>query len=246
MAKCSSRAAVAIMTMLVVGALAAQPAPEHVVVESNTPRYAPGEILAADTRLSLAGGHFVVLIADNGATLRIEGPFTGLPRHDEPERIDVFAAIGRLIGRSAQRFAGLGGVRSTVEDTAAEGRPSPWLIDAGRSGGQCYVRGRQAEFWRADASAPAQIEIREVETAEAAVIQWAPEQDRATWPADLPLRDGSIYTLRQSGRLSSDTTLQVFSIEPGAADDPQAAATWLAARGCTAQARIALGALATN
>jgi hypothetical protein len=247
MSKHASLVLVVILHPLAAIPIQAQPPMEHVVVETNAGLYEPevGQVLQAGTDLQLASGEFLVLIAENGDTIRIDGPFSGPAPNDDPSEINLLQAVARLIGRSPERLAGPGGFRGPGGDDGAsvqDLRPSPWLIHAELSGPQCYVRGQETVFWRNVPSAAATFQIVDVASERAATIRWASDENRAVWPSELPPIEGAVYTLRQTDRLTSGTTIQVFSLEPGAMGSSQAAAAWLAARGCTDQARLALAA----
>jgi hypothetical protein len=229
------------------GAAAPALATEHVVLESNAPRYAAGDILADDAAIVLESGQTVVLAAENGDLIRVEGPFSGRPQGSTPAGIDLRQAVRQLVGGSETELAGLGGVRGRADSADAahveDMRPSPWLIHAELTGSQCYVEDRPTEIWRNETGDGAEFEIREVATSRTATIRWPAGSHETRWPADLPPRSGEVYLVRRTDQLRSGTSIKVYSLEPGAADNGYAAAAWLAARGCTDQARLALAKL---
>ena len=218
---------------------------ELVIVESNAAAYSAGELFPADTTFRLDRGQRLVIATSNGM-IELEGPHAAPAQGDPPSAASALRSLRQLIGTATSELSGLGGSRSAGGDSISatpDSRPSPWYINAEITGEQCYVEGRPTEIWRSNTGQASRYEIQEVSTDRIGTVNWSATENAASWPASLPPQSGQVYLVRAVGELVSETTIRVFSLEPGAAADPYSAAAWLAARGCTGQARIALAAL---
>ena len=217
---------------------------EHVVLESNSPAYTPGQTLDAATPIVLMARQFIIVATDDGRLIRVEGPHAGPAAGPVPEADAVREAIGQLFGRPAAELGGLGGVRGSAEDDAGAGTPSgdsrddPWSIHAGQTGDQCFVAGRPLQVWR-DGDAPESAELTELASDAVGRIDWRSDRRLAAWPQDLAPIDEGIYLIRPDGTIRS-VAIRLHALEPAILDQGLATVAWLAAKGCMPQARLLL------
>lgn len=233
----SSRYATAIAISAIAGMAHAA---EIVVLDSNAVRYAAGQTLDAALPITLAAGEFVAIATEDARLIRIEGPHNGPAAGQTPDEGAVRRALAQLIVDERPEVGGIGGVRGSDDETqAADTRPEPWLVHAQHSGDQCAVRGQGVRLWREGAADAAVAELGASLENATAEVRWNAGEQRAAWPTEMPLTDGTIYLLRPQGSLRS-VPIRLHLLAPGLAGNSLAAAAWLAARGCTEQARLLL------
>jgi hypothetical protein len=227
------------LLLLAAAPVSAQPV-EIVVLESSSPRYMAGQSVDAAEPIMLADGETVTIVTADARLVRLMGPYSGPPIGAPPDDAAVRRALNQLIQADRPQVGGVGGVRGDVaDDSPADTRSSPWLVHAQRNGDQCVLQGQAAQLWREDARAAASVEIR-VSLQEAAVqARWSAGEQSTAWPAQLPIAEGTIYLLRPEGAVRS-TPVRLHLLPPALGTPGLATAAWLAARGCTDQARLAL------
>jgi hypothetical protein len=215
-------------------------AAENVVLESNAVRYAAGALLDAALPIVLERGEFVLLTTEDARFLRIEGPYNGPAEGAAPDESALRRALALLVAQERTQVGNVGGVRGGGEDEAAEdSRTEPWLVHAERSGDQCVLRGADVKWWRERADGSAQWEIATAGSERTAALTFATGERRAAWPAALAPQDNEIYLVRPAAAQRS-VAIRLHVLEPSVAANNLAAAAWLAAKGCTAQARLLL------
>jgi hypothetical protein len=215
-------------------------AAEHVVLESNAVRYEAGSLLDAALPIMLENGEFVLLATEDARFLRVEGPHDGPATGDTPDESALRRALALLVAKERTQVGSVGGVRGGSEDQATEDtRAEPWLVHAERSGDQCVVRGADVALWRERADGSAQWEIATAGSERTAAFTFGPGERRTVWPATLAPQDNEIYLVRPAAAQRS-VAIRLHVLEPSVGANSLAAAAWLAAKGCTAQARLLL------
>ena len=161
-------------------ALTSLPAAANVVVVKSlgpsAKSYPPGKTLPETAKISLQGGDVVTVLGPASAqTLRGPGNF-------DAKQVALASAAGQR-----GRFGAL---------RAAEvaHNPSIWDIDASAGGKVCVVEKSPLNLWRADSEAPvtAQIHSADGQTQE---LSWAAGKALAAWPAALPIKSGTQYSV---------------------------------------------------
>jgi len=214
-------------------------AAEQVIIEARAARYTAGAILDAAAPIVLAAGEFVLLATDDGRLLRVDGPHdgpvAGAPGADEDT---VRRALARLVTTEGPEVGGVGGVRGDAA-AALDTRPEPWLVDAAQAGDQCVRRDGVAQLWLEGANDGTSVEITDAATDVTALARWDGASGRSAWPEQLGPQDGQIYLVRDVAQVRS-VAIRVHALPSGVGASGLAAAAWLAAKGCTAQARLLL------
>lgn len=215
-------------------------AAEHVVLESNSVRHAAGSLIDAALPIVLERGEFVLLVTDDARFVRIEGPHNGPAEGQAPDESALRRALALLVEAERTQVGGVGGVRGGGEDAAiADTRQEPWLVHAEHSGDQCVLGGAGVALWREQATDSARWEVTVTSSEQTATLTFGPGAQRASWPQALVPQDAEIYLVRPAAAQRS-VAIRLHVLEPRVAEHPLAAAAWLAAKGCTAQARLLL------
>ena len=224
---------------------------ELVVLESTATNYEPGQTIADDDTIEVAEGTEIVLLSEDGIVIAIRGPFSGplVPLESEDD-YDILRTLGVLVGQSEVDNRSIGGVRGTGEDDSidparavADSRGSPWSIHTGMGGVQCLPESNDgAVFWREPADREERLHIRHLASGDAGTIGWEAGRTRVALPDDVSFDFDSVYVLRKDSERRS-VALVVRSIPDAVADNGYSTVAWLAARGCTRQARLALSGL---
>jgi hypothetical protein len=217
-------------------------AAEVVVLESSAALYTVGQTLPAEAPIKLRSGETLVLATEDSRLLRLAGPHDGaIGAAPAPERSAVRKTLARLVGGDESRIGGVGAARGD-EGTAAtaDSRPDPWLIHAAIGGDQCVLRARPAELWRETTESSGSAQVNDAASTAAATVRWSEAQSRAAWPVDaLPPTDARVYLVRFADTDRS-VAIRLHLLDAGVAADELVAAAWLAAKGCTPQARMVL------
>ncbi|HEU0098489.1 MAG TPA: hypothetical protein VFQ67_06905 [Allosphingosinicella sp.] len=207
------RAAAAAAMLAAPAALMATP----LVVRSAGPSakaYPPGRPVGENTPVVLKAGDVVTVLAPSGArTLRGPGTFK------------VAGGGGAPAFNARSRFSAMRG---------PEVPPSPglWDVDVSRSGNVCLADPAQVILWRPAAAAEATLQVIPAAGA-GQPVAWPAGRLVQRWPQQLPIADGSEYSLRWAD--SAEPTRLRFKTLAAVGDDPTALAKALIDNGCQAQ-----------
>jgi hypothetical protein len=231
------RAASLAATCVLVATAAA--AAEIVVIESNSPRFMAGQLLDDSAPIELAAGQSLLIVTEDGRAVRLDGPYAGPAVGAAPDAGAVRRAVERLVNADEPRVGGVGAVRGDEDGASVDTRPDPWLVHAERDGEQCARNGRPLELWREDTARSIAAEVEDAVSGAAATTRWDAGAHRAAWPEGMAATDGLIYLIRLDASDRS-TAVRLRMLAGSVANSPLAAAAWLAAKGCTAQAALLL------
>ncbi len=214
--------------------LAAAPAlADMVVIRATGAALVPGQTVATGVSVSLPAGDSATLLARDGKTVTLTGPFSGSPEKSGTAGGDpkVITALSRLLTSGAADTHTLGVTRGVaIQD--------PYAINQ-TGGTHCQVAELPAIFKRGLALGEAKIAITAASGAEASAV-WSDGADTATWPSELPFAEGT-YMLRVEQR-PTPVKLVVHKM-PTEVKGPAATAAWMADHGCKTQALAVLNAL---
>lgn len=175
-------------TALAIATISTASVASVVVVKSLGPSakaYPPGKTLPESATISLQGGDVLTVIGPSSAkVLRGPGNF-------EAKQVALASAAGQR-----GRFGAL---------RAAEvaKNPSIWDINASDGGKVCVSNAAKLQLWREDSEGPISVQIRSSD-GQAQSLTWAAGKALAPWPAGMPIKDGSEYSLewRDGGDVS--------------------------------------------
>ncbi len=230
-----SRALFALAALIAMLAWPGHPAraDDMVVVAARGIALAPGTRVDPAKPLVLEQGQHVTLIALNGTTLKLDGPY------DKPPALadggsDLTQALAALVTQNEARTTEAGVTRAAAAVTPL---PSPWLLDVSRTGNVCLLDGAAPVFWRPADKAAARLTVMPADRSWKGEAKWAAGRDLLAAPSDLPVHGDAIYFMTIDDGEESAITVNLI---PRTLGSPAMQAAWLAHQGCEAQAEALL------
>jgi len=214
---------------LVVGAAAL--AADVVVIEARGGSFKTGQTIDGNQPITLTAGQKLSLIASNGQTIRLRGPFEGPPAPEgAAEGGNVVTALLNLGRQTESTSSSLGVVRAGADERIA---PDPRAMDITRPGARCLLGEASAVLWWPDrGEGEGKVEISPADRSWSARATWPTNSDRMALPANLPLRDGQTYMI-EIGKVSAAVVVHVV---PAELSTEAVRAAWMLEKGCFGQA----------
>ena len=228
----NERWAVVLFAMALLAPLAAS-AEDMVVVNARGIGLKPGTKIDAAKPLVLAEGQHVTLVAVNGVTLKLDGPFNKPPGQASGGGV-MTAALGALVTQQGARTVEVGVTR---DGSKISHLPDPWLLDVSRAGTVCLLAGRPAVFWRPSVAKPTLFALMPADRSWKAEATWPAGAERLPATGDLVVRPDSVFFISFDG--GEESAITVSNVPADLDSDPMRAG-WLADQGCEAQAEALL------
>jgi hypothetical protein len=219
----------ALVAMLASAGAPARAADEMVVVASRGIALAPGTRVDPTKPLVLQQGQHVTLIAVNGLTLKLDGPYDKPPAMADGGS-DLTQALSALVTQTDARTTEAGVTRA---GTTVARLPAPWLLDVSRTGNVCLLDGTKPVFWRPASAGPAHLTVMPADRSWKGEANWPAGKDLLAAPSDLPVHGDAVYFMAIDKGEESAITVNLI---PLTLDGPEMQAAWLAHQGCEAQA----------
>ncbi|MDG4552958.1 MAG: hypothetical protein P9E24_01715 [Candidatus Competibacter sp.] len=233
--------------VLSLGASPPVEAGQWVVIAAEQSSLRKGALLDSKQPVKLAEGAQLTLLAEDGKTLKLIGPYSGVPDSggSKGEESSNLEAISRLLRGHRESASTLGVMRGgsslgVMRGGGLRDASTTNLINVDHSGDHCLT-GETVVLWRGGIAHSEQVTLL-------ADAHGTPPLASFTWPASearWPLssgsfEDGKSYLLQRSGQ---SIRLRIHKrMEPAA--NPAALAGWMANNGCKAQALSVLATLA--
>jgi len=225
----------ALAGLILLGGPSLATAGQWVVIAAEQTSLQPGALLDGDKLLKLAEGEQLTLLAEDGKTLKLAGPYSGAPGNGSAAGIptDNLIAIASLLQGHQQSASMLGVMRGNdlrLPLTAD-------LINVDSSGERC-LSGDPVVLWRGNAVNAEQITLTDAQGGQIASLTWPVGKAELPAPGRY-FEDGKSYLLQRAGKPVSLRVHKAATL-PG---NPAALAAWMAKNGCKAQALTVLGGL---
>lgn len=232
-------------------------AAEWVVLESNAPTYAAGELLTSSSSINLSSDHRMTLLSSGGESRSLNGPLKKSMAEIEKSGGDAEAskialALDRLISPRKLDDTQTGTIRSSdaaqLDDSTALNRENrtklallPWeamtsQVIALPGSTQCVRKGTPLTLRRLE-SAKGSVRIKKA-GGEPVQLDWADRQEEQPWPSEVPIQDSAIYLISQPSRMVPADVLLRLVPESLSEAKPQFQIARLAGMGCMVQARL--------
>jgi hypothetical protein len=204
---------------------------ELVVLEAKGVELAPGAKVDGTAKLTLPAGARLTLVAADGRTIRLRGPYEDAPAPaTQVAQANMGDALRNLMNQRGAGTAQLGVVRAAGEGVDL---PDPWVVDVARSGTRCLPADTSAVLWGPSFADATEIKIEPADRSWRARGNWPAGQDRLALPGNIPISDGTSYQVELGG---NPAAIVVYRI-PAALIDPVAQTAWMLEKGCEDQAR---------
>jgi hypothetical protein len=200
-----------------------------IVVDARAGSYKPGMSVSSTAMVALKEGERVTMIAPDGRSVTLRGPYNGVVMKAGTAVQNPKAALAALISTRNDRAKSVGAVRAGAN---AAKLPDPWLVDISRPGTRCVREGDRPVWWRPDASTAETFSVFPIDRSWRADFQWPAGVDRMTAPALSKLQGASTFVIRVEGQENA-ISIQVI---PKDVVDPLVLSSWMLERTCIQQA----------
>jgi hypothetical protein len=206
-------------------------AAELLVIRSDVAELKAGAVIQSTNAVKLPAGSRVMLVAADGRTIRLAGPFAGPP---EPGAESAPSSDRRLLESLRKLFAPADDERMAIG--ASRGPASDvWRIEVLHEGIYCVPENQAPVLSRATAADDALVEVEQPNGGPRTSVRFPPGQRIVPWPQELPVVDQARYRLRSAR--DSESSAIVLRLVPAALASDVHRAAWMADNGCTEQAR---------
>jgi hypothetical protein len=212
-------------------ALLASPAwsAELVVVEARGLTLKPGQVVDDTQKLTLQRGDEVTLVDENGAVIKLRGPYDAAPgAGNGGSGVDVSNVLAALSAGGSQSSMGV--VRAKVDNVTL---PNPWVVDVTHSGKVCVRQGTSVVFWRQQSAGAAKLRITPVDRTWRAESDWPAGASEMPAPTMFPVTDRQTYMFDLSGQTATVTLVQM----PASLANDRMRAAWMLQKNCLAQTK---------
>lgn len=212
---------------LLLGATLAE-AGQWVVIDATGTKLTPGTLLTEKQKVTLAEGERLTLLADDGQTLKLTGPYSGVPgeKGSAGGGGKNLVAIASLLQGHSQPASSLGALRAVSRKT-----PPPGAVEVDRSGPRCLATD-PVMFWRSNATAQEAVMLTDAGGKTLASLSWPMGEAQLAVAAEY-FADGQTYWIQR--RSAPAVKLEVRKAAQ-LVENPAELAAWMAESGCQAQA----------
>lgn len=215
---------------------AAAMAAKMIVIDARAGSLKPGMSVESTAALTLKEGERVTLIAPDGKTVALRGPFRGPPATRAGAVADPRQALAALVSTRNARASSIGAVRAGA---GAVKLADPWLIDISRPGPRCLREGAAPVWWRPEATVSQPFVVFPIDRSWRADFIWEPGQSQLKAPRLQKLEGQTTFIVRSDGQ-----ELAIgLNIIPKDIEDELVLASWMLEKGCIPQADALLARL---
>lgn len=209
-------------------------AAQWVVVTAEGTSYKAGAILDDKTPVKLGEGAHLTLLAEDGKTLKLTGPYGGVPESggDKGAKTNNLTAIASLLQGHRQSTSTLGVMRGFEGDDA-----SPDPIEVDNSGEHCLISD-PVVLLRDKIAKSEEVTLVDEQGSTLAIFTWPARQAELPVPARY-FEDGKRYRLQRGDKPISLLVHKAAETPT----NPASLAAWMIKQGCEAQAMRVLGKL---
>jgi len=201
------------------------------VVASSGPsagQFPVGKKIDDNESITLRDGDSVTVLVKGGTRVLRGAGTISVNQPGGTPAVSTFAALVRPRGATRVRTG-------AVRGAAPGGRimsPNLWYVDVDKSGTVCILDPAEIRLWRADRERPATYRIVATDGA-SATASFSVGDMVSPWDAEaLPVTEGATFSIVQDDGRSNKVTFALLAEEP---DNPEAMASTLIEKGCTAQ-----------
>ena len=202
---------------------------ELVVLNARSPNFKVGMKIDSEKPVELKEGEKLTVIAPDGKSKTLKGPYSGPPVSGNSTASDPKIALAALISTRDARTSSVGVIRA---GTASVKIPEPWLIDVTRPGPRCLIEGTKPVWWRPAPLGAGEFVVFPADRSWQADFKWNDGQDRQNVP-DISSFDGNKAFIVRTN--SAEYGISILNV-PSGIDNPMILTSWLLEKGCVQQA----------
>jgi hypothetical protein len=207
-----------------------------IIVEARGVAIRVGETIDSTKPLTLSQGQQLTLIAPNGTTLKIEGPYDEAPDAYPIRGVSLRDMI-RALGNRTQSDPGGARVMGPMGPTPQIViLPDPWVLDVTQKNPVCLKDGSSAVLWRPNSGVGATLTVMPTDRSWRLDSNWPAGLDRLTMPRQVPFHAEATYIVLLNG---VEAALSVSRVPADLIND-EVRVSWMAQKGCLSQVEALL------
>lgn len=213
-------------------------ADQLVVIASNTELFKLGTIVDASQELVLPPDTSITLIAADGKSVKLTGPYKGNPNSGS-------SAQNKSLIETLSEIASKEYAPELAVFRKAGTRAGLWAIDVGKSGVNCARSDENIKLWRKNASIDSRLKIiPRGNPGDAVSLNWPRGEHVFDWPGSLSIKDGETYVMKLEDT-SREQQVKIYTIPQEYATDAHRV-VWMWENECPRQARRLFRSLANE
>jgi hypothetical protein len=200
-----------------------------VVIDARAGQIKAGSSIDSLAPITLKEGERITVVAPDGKSVTLKGPFTGPPMPASSTAADPKAALAALVNTRDARTSSVGVIRAGAD---AAKLPEPWLIDMSRPGTRCMIEGETPVWWRPEPDHEAAFTVFPVDRSWRADFKWESGQDRQSVPKLAKFEGPNTFVIRRDNQEYAVT----ITVIPKAIDNDLVLSSWMLEKACIQQA----------
>jgi hypothetical protein len=193
-----------------------------IVIDARSAQLKAGSSIDSALAITLKEGERATLVAPDGKSVTLKGPFSGPAMPDSSTAADPRTALAALVNTRDARTSSVGVIRAGAD---ASKLPEPWLIDMSRPGTRCMMEGSVPIWWRPESEREDKFTVFPVDRSWRADFVWASGQDRQDVPKVARFEGPNTFVIRRDNQeyaititiipkvIDSDLVLSSFMLE---------------------------------
>lgn len=200
-----------------------------VVIDARSGQIKAGSSIESLDPISLKEGERITVVAPDGKSVTLKGPFSGPPMPASSTASDPKAALAALINTRDARTSSVGVIRAGAD---AAKLPEPWLVDMSRPGTRCMIEGETPVWWRPETALADEFTVFPVDRSWRADFKWEKGQDRQTVPRLAKFEGPNTFVIRRDNQEYAVT----ITVIPKSIDNDLVLSSWMLEKACVQQA----------
>jgi hypothetical protein len=200
-----------------------------IVIDARSAQLKAGVSIDSALAITLKEGERVTLVAPDGKSVTLKGPFSGPAMPDSSTAADPRTALAALVNTRDARTNSVGVIRAGAD---AAKLPEPWLVDMSRPGTRCMMEGEVPVWWRPEVQTEDQFTVFPVDRSWRADFNWVKGQDRQTVPKIARFEGPNTFVIRRDSQEYAVT----ITVIPKVIDTDLVLTSFMLEKGCIQQA----------
>jgi len=205
------------------------PAMKLIVIDARSAQLKAGASIDSATVVALKEGERATLVAPDGKSVTLKGPFNGPAMPESSTAADPKAALAALVNTRDARTSSVGVIRAGAD---AAKLPEPWLIDMSRPGTRCLMEGQVPIWWRPETDHEDTFTVFPVDRSWRADFTWQQGQDRQNVPKIARFEGPNTFVIRRDNQEYAIT----LTVIPKDIDNDLVLSSFMLEKACIQQA----------